>query len=318
MASIALLAALERLGAGCRSSLGTAVGARGGGAGAGRRAAAGRTVGQDCLHHGRPRLHGRQPGTGEWSFQRSEEIVGGVPTEMIEDLGNVDQMTFLADYLFRAGATVVPMRPIGHQTNEIVMDNDDPGVTFVNAGAWTNSIAGIFYGSARRRSVQVRDHVCDGDGVRALPAEHVAEAGFYPVYAWTRSGSDRATDQLYRVNHSGGITEVTVNHRRVGNGLVYLGTYYFEAGNSGYVDISNRSNSPGSVVIADMIRFGNGMGDINRGDGVSTLPREDEAACIGSNGTSPARKASAPPSIGAPASTIAMLRSLYRRDIRST
>ena len=34
---------------------------------------------------------------GAWSFQRGET------NEMIEDLGNQDQMTFLADYLFRAG-----------------------------------------------------------------------------------------------------------------------------------------------------------------------------------------------------------------------
>ena len=93
----------------------------------------------------------------------------------------------------------------------------------------------------------------------------IPEAGFYPVYAWTSSGGDRATDQLYRVKHAGGITEVTVNHRRVGNGLVYLGTYYFDAGTNGYVDISNRSESEGSIVVADMIRFGNGKGDISRG-----------------------------------------------------
>src|SRR6202008_3971050 len=85
----------------------------------------------------------------------------------------------------------------------------------------------------------------------------IPEAGFYPVYAWTSSGGDRATDQLYRVKHAGGITEVTVNHRRVGNGLVYLGTHYFEKGTNGYVDISNRSNSKDSIVVADMIRFGN-------------------------------------------------------------
>jgi len=220
--------------------------------------------------------HGYTTNTaGNWSFQRSEVVVNGTSTEMIEDLGNIDQMNFLADYLFRAGATIVPMRPIGNQTNEVVLDNDDPGVTF--SGAWTNSTQSVYFGSAgdvpyRYASTSVTETAY----ARYRP--NIPQAGFYPVYAWTRSGSDRATDQLYRVNHSGGITEVTVNHRRVGNGLVYLGTYYFEAGNSGYVDISNRSSSAGSVVIADMIRFGNGMGDINRGAGVSTLPREDEAA----------------------------------------
>src|SRR5262249_8449392 len=46
----------------------------------------------------------------------------------------------------------------------------------------------------------------------------------------------------------------------------------------GYVDISNRSNSEGSIVVADMIRFGNGMGDISRGKaGVSGWAREDES-----------------------------------------
>ena len=106
---------------------------------------------------------------------------------------------------------------------------------------------------------------------------NIPATDFYPVYAWTRYGSDRAPDQLYRVHHSGGTTEVHVNHRRVGNGLVYLGTYHFAAGMDGYVDISNQSSELGRVVIADMIRFGNGMGDIDRGGGVSGQSREDEA-----------------------------------------
>ena len=54
--------------------------------------------------------------------QRSENF------EIVEDLGNQDQMTFLVDYLFRAGATIVPLRPVGHQIHEVVLDNDDVGV----------------------------------------------------------------------------------------------------------------------------------------------------------------------------------------------
>ncbi len=215
------------------------------------------------------------PGKGAWNFQRSESVVNGTQTEIIEDLGNVDQMNFLADYLFRAGATVVPMRPINHQTNEVVLDNDDPGVSFV--GNWSNSTSGIYFGSPGDLPYKYAS-TSPTETAYARYRPTIPEAGFYPIYAWTHSGSDRATDQLYRVAHSGGITEATVNHRRVGNGLVYLGTYYFEAGTDGYVDISNRSTTPGSVVIADMIRFGNGMGDIDRGGGVSGLPREDEAA----------------------------------------
>jgi hypothetical protein len=212
------------------------------------------------LHPG----HGYENQDGSWNFQRSETA----GTEIIEDLGTYDQMQFLADYIFRAGGTVVPLRPIGHQTNEIVLDNDSPGVTF--SGTWSNSTSPVFYGSAgdlpyRYASTSATETAY----ARYRPT--VTSAGFYPVYAWTRSGSDRATDQLYRVTHSGGTTEVTVNHRRVGNGLVYLGTYHFDVGTAGYVDISNRSNDADSVVIADMIRFGNGMG-------ASGLPIEDEAS----------------------------------------
>src|SRR6185503_10847215 len=83
---------------------------------------------------------------------------------------------------------------------------------------------------------------------------NIATAGFYPVYAWARSGSDRV-NQLYKVTHAGGTTDVRVNHRRVGNGYVYLGWYYFNAGTGGYVEVSNQSNEAGGVVIADHIRF---------------------------------------------------------------
>jgi len=41
---------------------------------------------------------------------------------MNEDYGNLDQMTMFAFYCFNAGAIVVPMRPIGFQTNEVVLD----------------------------------------------------------------------------------------------------------------------------------------------------------------------------------------------------
>jgi hypothetical protein len=207
-------------------------------------------------------------GSGAWSFQRPNLL------SMIEDLGNQDQMTFLVDYLWRAGATVVPLRPVGHQTNEVIVDNVSSSVEWV--GAWNNSSAGIYFGNPGEVPYRFAS-TSPTETAYARYRPNIAEDGYYPVYAWTRYGSDRAADQLYRVHHSGGITEVTVNHRRVGNGLVYLGTYYFDAGTDGYVDISNRSSESGRVVIADMIRFGNGMGDIDRGGGVSGLPREDEA-----------------------------------------
>jgi hypothetical protein len=207
-------------------------------------------------------------GSGDWIFQR------GKTHGVIEDLGNQEQMTHLAGYLFRAGATIVPLRPVGHQKNELIVDNVSDNVTF--KGDWSNSTANVYFGNAG--DVPYRYALTSpAETAFARYQPKFPQAGFYPVYAWTSHGDNRASDQLYRVRHSGGITEVKVNHRRVGNGLVYLGTYYFEAGTNGYVDISNRSGESDRAVIADMIRFGNGMGDIDCGGGVSGRPREDEA-----------------------------------------
>lgn len=209
--------------------------------------------------------------SGNWGYQRPLLL------DMVEDLGNQDQMSLLADELWRAGATVVPLRPVGKQAVERVLDNDDAGVTFT--GSWSDGTSSIYYtGDSDADAVRFRfANTSTTETAVATYRPDLPTAGFYPVYTWASAGTNRATDQLYRVIHSGGATEVTVDHSRVGNGLVYLGTYHFEAGTAGAVEISNRSNDAGRVVVADMIRFGNGMGDINRGAGVSGQPRENEA-----------------------------------------
>ncbi len=217
------------------------------------------------LHGG----HGITNSGSGWGYQRPLLL------DMVEDHGNQDQMSELAEYLWNAGATVVPLRPVGHQLNEAIVDNDDAGVTFT--GSWSNSTSPIYFGDAG----DVPYRFASTSLTETATAQYrpdLPEAGFYPVYAWARPGTDRATDQLYRVHHSGGATEVKVNHQMVGNGLVYLGTFYFDEGTEGYVEISNKSSEAGKVVIADMIRFGNGMGDIVVGGTVSGESRENEAA----------------------------------------
>ncbi len=207
---------------------------------------------------------------------------------LVEDFGNQDQLTFYVDHLFRAGATVVPMRPVGHQPNEVVLDNDSADVVW--SGSWLTSTSGTRwydedYGrvadTARYRYANVSG---SAETATAVYAPAIPAAGFYPVYAWASTGSNR-TDQLYRVNHTGGSTQVRIDHRTVGSGWIYLGTYHFDAGRSpaeGSVTVSNFSTAGGSVVIADAIRFGNGMGDVPSGPNgigtgtVSGYPREDE------------------------------------------
>lgn len=206
-------------------------------------------------------------GNGSWSTQRPET------NEIVEDMNNQDQLTFFVEQLWNAGATVVPLRPVGHQTNEIVLDNDDTEVTY--SGTWNNSGSSIFYGSSGDTPYRYANTALT-ETATATYTPDIPDAGVYPVYTWVRHGSDRI-EQLYQINHSGGTTEVTVDHSKVGSGWVYLGSYHMDSGTGSSVVISNKAGTTGKVIIADAIRFGNGMGDIDRGGGISGHSREDES-----------------------------------------
>lgn len=221
--------------------------------------------------------HGLSAGTGvDGSYSTDRGLTNGI----VEDFGNQDQLQPFADHLLRAGGTVAALRPIGHQPVEVVVDNDSAGVTF--SGSWSNATTGLHYDEdygAVADAVAFRFAGTNGttETASATYTPDLPSAGFYPVYTWATAGANRAV-QTYQVNHSGGATLVNVDHRQVGGGWVYLGTYHFEAGSAGSVKITNLSTTTtaGAVVIADTIRFGNGMGDWNPGTGVSGRAREDE------------------------------------------
>ena len=87
-------------------------------------------------------------------------------------------------------------------------------------------------------------------------------------------------DAHYTVWHQGIPTEFRVNQTMGEKTWVYLGTFYFDQGQStrNCVTLSNLSHHHHGVVTADAVRFGGGMGNIDRGRGVSGLPRCLEAA----------------------------------------
>ncbi len=217
--------------------------------------------------------HGWTAGTSAWYLQRDGDL-----NEMNEDYGNLDQLNYFVHYAFNAGATVVPMRPAGWQSTEIVLDNDDPGVTYT--GSWSNGSASKYYENGVTNSGVIYRAAATSttESATARYTPTITTSGYYPVYCWTLASTNRTT-QLYRIAHSGGISEVVVDHRMVGNGWIWLGEYYFESSGTNYVEISNESSVTG-YVIADAIRWGSGMGDISRPgpNSVSGYPRDEECA----------------------------------------
>ncbi len=215
--------------------------------------------------------HGWTAGGSSWALQRP------VAQSMNEDYGNIDQLNLFVHYAYNAGATVVPLRPAGWQPIEIIKDQDDPGVTF--AGAWSDSANPKYYENGVTNS-GVAYRFATAAAVESATARYtpaIATSGYYPVFCFAISSTNRVR-QTYRVAHLGGLSEVVVDHRLVGNGWVWLGEYYFEAGGANYVEITNQSPDTG-VVIADAIRWGDGIGDISRPGpgGVSGYPRDEEA-----------------------------------------
>lgn len=214
--------------------------------------------------------HGWTAGTSsDWFLQRPL-LLG-----MCEDYGNIDQLNYFAAYLFNAGATVVPLRPVGWQPIEIVLDNDDPGVTFT--GAWQNGSSSKYFENGVTNSGIVYKFI-SAAGVESAVARYtpnIPQTDFYPVFCFTIHSSNRSI-QTYRISHSGGVSSVSIDHRNVGNGWIWLGDYHFVAGGDNWVEITNQSTVAGAIV-ADAIRWGGGTGDIVRpGPGVISGYSRDE------------------------------------------
>ncbi len=216
-----------------------------------------------------------------WTYN-SEEMYyytqRGLSHGMVEDMGNADQMHIFAHMAFNAGATIVPFRPIDYQPNERILDNSMPQVELF--GDWRKGDSDRFYGARTDAVPYAVAKATLSETAIARYRPYIPESGYYPVYVWARDGDDRSK-QLYRIVHSGGHAEIRVNWRQVGKTWVWLGTYYFNKGDTGYVETTNKVLDPyeaynGNVVVADAVRFGNGKGDVPRPGGISGFLREDE------------------------------------------
>jgi hypothetical protein len=145
--------------------------------------------------------------TPPWRLQR------GVGNLMNEDYGNLDQLNFFATDCFNAGATVVSLRPLGHQTNEVVLDNDDAGVTF--AGSWSDTCR--FVRQSRRRGLSFAPLA--GTGRRRTYTPTIPLAA---ITRCTGRGMGRTAAIALSHRHRAGNAD-SHPHHMVGNGWVYLG-----------------------------------------------------------------------------------------------
>ncbi len=207
---------------------------------------------------------------------------------------------FLMPMLENAGAVVFSPRERDPQVNEVIVDNDRPrsgGLYKEDSGPrkWTDAGTGFAQlrdtyrdmqnpfidGTARRVDAQAETNMVSS--ITWTP--NIPESGEYAVYVSYKSLPTSVPDAVYTIRHQGVSTQVRVNQRMGGGTWVYLGTFAFDKGQSmdGSVSLSNHSNYRGHIT-ADAVRFGGGMGNIERGDpfdeyqATSGLPRYQEGA----------------------------------------
>lgn len=247
--------------------------------------------------------HGRyfDNGAEQWKWQRPCLF------QTVEDMFTQSfVLPYLVPMLENAGAYVLLPRERDTQINEIIADFDviheaygtayykekgqwkDAGSGFAALKAVYTGIENPFQTGSARKAECV---AYAGKGMSTAEwRPEIQERGEYAVYVSYKSLPESTTHAHYTVHHMGGRSEFAVNQKIGGGTWIYLGTFEFEKGSEGYVTLSNVApdgygHVRGSIVTADAVRFGGGMGNIARKGSrsdeeavVSGLPRSAEGA----------------------------------------
>ena len=223
----------------------------------------------------------------EWRWQRPRLFT------TTEDLFTQSiVLPYLIPMLQNAGAIVFTPRERDTQTHEVVVDNDGNLSGSGLTSTYQETTEGLikwsrasFPGFAQRQRIYTTQNPFQQGTARYIETDRhgnataewipdIPEEGEYAVYVSYQTMPTSIDHAHYQVIHSGIVTEFEVNQQMGGSTWVYLGTFRFEKGKNedNKVVLSNKSNEKG-VVTADAVRFGGGMGNINRDGHLSELPR---------------------------------------------
>ena len=241
--------------------------------------------------------HGRyyEAKTDRWEWQRAATF------RTVEDLYTQSYvLPFLIPMLENAGACVMTPRERDVQSWEVICDNDPSfhgertgkmrrAGHFKETGAWSDAGAGfadtkpvysIYENPFEAGTARMCETITGEEShpkATATWRPEIPERGEYAVYVSYRSFANSTTDAVYTVHHLGGEREFHVNQRMAGGTWVYLGTFPFAKGDEGFVRLTNQSSAAG-LVSADAVKFGGGMGKIERGGELSGYPAFAEGA----------------------------------------
>ena len=227
--------------------------------------------------------HGRYFKNGSWQWQRP------VLFETIEDIYTMGYiLPYVVPMLENAGAYVMLPRERDTNRNEVIVDNDtnEDGQIYSQpyykekSGSlkWeTGEGEGFIYDLPDFRDTEnpfengtYRQVATQKGGTPSVAAWYadIPEDGEYAVYVSYKTLPNSSADARYTVNYSGGSKEYKVNQQMGGGTWIYLGTFPLEAGYSDTEPIVTLTNltdgTAGTIVTADAVKIGGGMGNIAR------------------------------------------------------
>lgn len=183
-----------------------------------------------------------------YSYYRRRELAAkAAVAKSVKDLDWV----YAGFYTINAGVRQ-PVLPINvksdwsvEDASFVIVDNEDSGFTF--SGAWPESSASNPY----------NDHSVYSYTGTARWTPNIPSAGTYNVYAWWGYAGSRTTTAEYTIHDNTGDSTVTKNHNIQTDASKWqlLGTYTFDAGADGYVEVRDISGNSNKVASADAIKF---------------------------------------------------------------
>lgn len=231
--------------------------------------------------------HGRyyEQNTHRWEWQRAPLHT------TVEDMYTQSYVIpFLIPMLENAGAYVLTPRERDTNREEIVADNDpaftgERGAldrkagTYTETGVWSD--AGVGFADAKKTYFipdnpfimgTARQANCitagKGEVAKATWTAPFSKRGEYAVYISYKSLPNSTKYAHYTVKHMGGTSEFCVNQQIGGGTWIYLGTFEFDKEGSITVDNvtpEGKKLARKSVVTADGVKIGGGMGKVARG-----------------------------------------------------
>lgn len=210
-----------------------------------------------------------EPKLNRWEWQRARIF------QTVEDLYPQSYvMPFLMPMLENAGAYVMSPRERDTNTTEIIIDNDATPYAsgkFEAEGKY-KTVPGFAYD---KKELHVGDNPFKAGTAIVADASEKASAHYswkadipksdtYAVYVSYQSQPNSSERASYKVYAADGEHNFTVNQRMGGGTWIYLGHFPLKAGHDKTIVELANTGAKGSVVSADAVKIGGGMGNVAR------------------------------------------------------